>query len=322
MQDKLSTILMRLIEKVPDVLDMPALMSSVMSVLKDVLGYKNCAIYLDDGETETLVLMEAVGLRAQLKGVPLPRNDGIINRALEHRAVRLVSNVAQDALARESTKMSSGAMLVASLVAQDRAIGVLVIESELADAYTAEDVQLLEAIAPPIAAMLEVAQQYKMAKVAAIYDGLTTIYNQRYFYERLAEEMSRAARLQHPLSVAVIDVDGLKQVNDTYGHLAGDEALKSLAANLREAVRASDVVARYGGDEFAVILLDTDKAGAERAMNRITATIRKTMVKHRNLQFPMPATSWGVASFPQDGSLPQELFAAADRVLYESRSRR
>lgn len=322
MQDRLSTILMRLIEKVPDVLDMPALLSSVLSVLKDVLGYENCAIYLDDGETGTLVLMEAVGIRAHQKGGPLPRNDGIIDRALEHRAVRLVSNVAQDTLARESTKMSSGAMLVASLVTQDRAIGVLVIESELADAYTAEDVQLLEAIAPPIAAMLEIAQQYKMAKVAAIYDGLTTIYNQRYFYERLAEEMSRAARLHHPLSVAVIDVDGLKQVNDTYGHLAGDEALKSLAANLREAVRASDVVARYGGDEFAVILPDTDKAGAERVMNRITATIRKTMVQHRNLQFPMPSTSWGVASFPQDGSLPQELFAAADRALYESRRRR
>jgi diguanylate cyclase (GGDEF)-like protein len=131
--------------------------------------------------------------------------------------------------------------------------------------------------------------------------------------------MSHSQRHGHPLSIAIIDVDELKRINDLYGHLAGDEALRRMGRLLKESVRASDVVARYGGDEFAIIMPETDKEEAEKVITRLTHILDKSTVEYNNVSFPMPSRSHGVATFPQNGNNPTELFAIADAHLYQEK---
>jgi diguanylate cyclase (GGDEF)-like protein len=170
--------------------------------------------------------------------------------------------------------------------------------------------------------VIEVALLHEQAKRAASYDSLTGVHNHRYFYERLGQEMSHSQRHGHSLSIAIIDVDELKKLNDLHGHLAGDETLRRMGRLLKENVRASDVVARYGGDEFAIIMPETEKEEAEKVIARIMFVLDKSIVEYNELSFPMPSRSHGVATFPWDGNNPTELFAVADAHLYQEKGKR
>jgi diguanylate cyclase (GGDEF)-like protein len=144
----------------------------------------------------------------------------------------------------------------------------------------------------------------------ATHDALTGLVNYREFAEALEREVKRADRSRHSFAVLLLDLDGLKQINDRNGHLAGNRALKRLANAMREHCRSIDVPARYGGDEFALVLIDTDPAMAEQVAERI----RECLVKEK--EEPPLGVSIGVASYPADGRTGQELLEAADRRLY------
>ena len=144
----------------------------------------------------------------------------------------------------------------------------------------------------------------------SITDSLTGLYNQRHFYSRLREEVKRAARQKHPLSVILIDLDNFKWYNDTYGHLAGDELLQKVGAIIRGLIREDvDTGYRYGGDEFAVILIDADIKAARHIAGRIQKAIETDCgVK----------ASFGCASF-SEGMSAEELLSQADKVLYSKK---
>jgi diguanylate cyclase (GGDEF)-like protein len=154
-------------------------------------------------------------------------------------------------------------------------------------------------------------------RTAAITDPLTGLFNRRGFGDALEQEIARARRFEHPLAVAFLDVRGLKAVNDDFGHQAGDDLLKSVAALLRRTSRQADIVARVGGDEMAVALIEQDRAGAVAFARRIAAE-----VPHARAELGVLA-DWdltvGVAVFPEDGDAGEELLAAADRRLYMRR---
>ncbi|MBW1732049.1 MAG: diguanylate cyclase [Deltaproteobacteria bacterium] len=144
----------------------------------------------------------------------------------------------------------------------------------------------------------------------SITDSLTGLYNQRHFYSRLREEVKRAARQKHPLSVILIDLDNFKWYNDTYGHLAGDELLQKVGTIIRGLIREDvDTGYRYGGDEFAVILIDADIKAARHIAGRIQKAIETDCgVK----------ASFGCASF-SEGMSAEELLSQADKVLYSKK---
>ncbi|HYK40493.1 MAG TPA: diguanylate cyclase [Candidatus Eremiobacteraceae bacterium] len=144
----------------------------------------------------------------------------------------------------------------------------------------------------------------------ATHDGLTGLANYREFSDRLEQEVKRAGRARNSFAVLLLDLDGLKQINDRSGHLAGNRALKRLANVMREHCRSVDLPARYGGDEFALVLIDTDPAMAEQVAERIRGCLCKASGE------PPLGVSIGVASYPVDGQTGQELLEAADRRLY------
>jgi diguanylate cyclase (GGDEF)-like protein len=144
-------------------------------------------------------------------------------------------------------------------------------------------------------------------------DEVTGLYNRRFFLVRLEEELSRFQRFNHPLSVVLLDLDGFKAVNDELGHAVGDETLREIAQVLTTHSRGINVVARYGGDEFAVLLVETNKTGAGQFAERI----RQALAAHRFAHDKRITASVGIASLPDDGvPSPPELLQLADAALY------
>jgi diguanylate cyclase (GGDEF)-like protein len=169
------------------------------------------------------------------------------------------------------------------------------------------------------AVALENVRLHRIVERQASTDGLTDLANRRHFEETLASEISRAERFGGSLALVLADLDDFKQVNDRYGHQAGDDVLREFAAVLRDTVRDIDLAARYGGEEFAVLLPQTDLEGAERLAERV----REAMAKRRLAIVPGAAftvtSSFGVAAFPE-APTPAALFAAADEALYRAKS--
>jgi diguanylate cyclase (GGDEF)-like protein len=154
------------------------------------------------------------------------------------------------------------------------------------------------------------------ARALADRDPLTGFFNHRYLHERLGEEILRAQRSREPLAVLMLDLDDFKLVNDTLGHLFGDEILRWTAEQIRAGIRANDVPTRYGGDEFAVILPATSAHEARLVGERILRALADNPFAAPD-HGPIPVTaSIGTAAFPGQGRTPRELIAAADRALY------
>ncbi|MEK7704280.1 MAG: diguanylate cyclase, partial [Myxococcota bacterium] len=157
------------------------------------------------------------------------------------------------------------------------------------------------------------------AEELASRDGLTGLYNHRMFYTLLHEEMVRAQRFVHPVSLLMIDIDYFKQVNDAYGHQAGDAILKSLSALMVKQSRAVDRVCRYGGEEFVVILAETGAVAATKIAERLRAAVERTPFDRGGGETSSITVSIGVATFPQDVDSPDGLVEAADVALYAAK---
>jgi diguanylate cyclase (GGDEF)-like protein len=166
------------------------------------------------------------------------------------------------------------------------------------------------------AAYKELESTKAFLKETSFKDEVTGLYNRRFFSLRLEEELSRYRRFNHPVSVVLLDLDGFKAVNDDFGHSVGDETLKEIAQILMKHSRGINVVSRYGGDEFAVLLVETSKAGARLYADRIREVVSKYPFSHGKII----TASFGVASLPDDeAGTAEDLFRAADEALYTAK---
>ena len=169
------------------------------------------------------------------------------------------------------------------------------------------------------AVALENARLHRLVERQAVTDGLTDLANRRQFEQALAAEINRAERFGGTLALILADLDNFKQVNDRYGHQAGDEVLRRFADVLRQTVRDVDVPARYGGEEFAVLLPQTDMEGAENLAERLRQVVAERPLTTKPGALVACTASFGVASFPE-ASTPAALFAAADEALYRAKA--
>jgi diguanylate cyclase (GGDEF)-like protein len=220
-------------------------------------------------------------------------------------------------------KKENGQFVIAvPLICGERILGVIEGIREGTDARTFKksDVALLDALSLPIASALANAVRIAEAERLSQTDDLTKLHNARYLRQFLLNEIRRARRYGSSVAALFLDLDDFKRINDEHGHLVGSHVLMEMASVILSSVRDTDAVARYGGDEFVIVLPDTatELAGA------VAERIRQKIGKHlftggRRLQLQMTA-SFGVAAFPQHASSPQQLIACADTAMYEAKA--
>jgi diguanylate cyclase (GGDEF)-like protein len=171
-----------------------------------------------------------------------------------------------------------------------------------------------ESLVRSLAAQAAVALRNARLEDLSFKDALTDVYNRRYFSIRIEEEFRRHCRFGEPLSLALVDLDHFKEVNDRFGHRAGDAALRDVAQLLVKHSRSFSIVTRYGGDEFAIILVNTAKAGAVTYADRI-----RNVIEHHQFAHGPVTVSLGVASLPEDATTVDDLIVATDQALYHAK---
>ncbi len=296
------------------------------TVCREVRRVMDAPIFLvsllaEDGATMHIEFIAEGDDEIELDDYPLAGT--LAEKVIKSKEALVVQNRAELAIGPSHILKTGGpsvrSLAMAPLRIADRCIGILTAQSYAEGAYHDSDVRLLGAIAEQMALAVQNAQMFREAQNRADRDPLTDLYHHRYLKTRLDEEIERARQEQSEVAVLMLDLDDFKLVNDTHGHPAGDEALRVLTGVLHATCRSNDVVGRYGGDEFLVILPATS---ADRA-HVIGARIRDA-VSSRRLRLASGAAvplraSIGIATFPADGANAAELIQRADAALYLSK---
>jgi diguanylate cyclase (GGDEF)-like protein len=297
--------------------------------LAPLVGADRWTIYLAElerGQTEARFEPLAVrGLTESERALP----EGDWRRALHGDSLMLLtgteSQATRDAFASNETqrKTEGGRRVIAvPLLSGDRVLAVLegLREGASARAFAAGEAALLSALALPLSAALANSVRIAEAEKLSQTDDLTKLHNARFLRQYLTAEVKRARRYGSTVTALFFDLDDFKEINDRYGHLVGSHILMEMATVILTGVRDTDVVARYGGDEFVVILPET---GLEMAV-RVAERMREKIAEHlftggRNLRLRLTA-SFGLSSFPEHSQSPQQLIADADAAMYEAKA--
>lgn len=302
-------ILQRLASEISAVLDIDTLAQRLLRIVCESMGYENGFLLTLDDTHHSLVVRAAVGPSEPYVGQLLARGVGISWWVIEHGELQNVTGAQTDPRFYGPPNIRS--VLCVPLQLGEERVGVLGIESPRSEAFGREDEELLTAVSHQVAAAIRVAKLHQAAKTAAATDPLTGLPNRRTFFDRLRTELEGDPLAT--VTVAVLDVNGLKQLNDQFGHGAGDEALIRIGEMLSAGVRDNDTVARIGGDEFAILFPGAPLLAAERVMRRVANNIAEgTLADGKRL----PTIAWGVAAASDRPLTVDALVDAADRAMY------
>lgn len=314
-------ILLQIIHTQTEIAKLGADLSAVVSLVADrvhpLTRAEGALVELIEGND--MVYRAASGIAEPLLGMHMSRSGSLSGVCLEQNRVLYCPNAdCDDRVDVESCrKVNLGSMVVSPLEHNGVTVGVLKIISSSASAFREEDVRVLELMSELIAALMFHAARYETDELfhRATHDALTGLANRALFYDRLRHHLALARRQSSQMGILILDMDGFKDVNDTFGHRAGDAALREAAARIVRVSRQSDTIARMGGDEFAVILSKVeDRDSVALACDRIGDEIRK-LFEFEGKCIALDV-SIGDAIFPEDGSEIEDLIDVADRSMY------
>ena len=302
--------------------------NSIISNSKELLQSERASLMVLDEAANELVLKAASGLPADPNTIsPVRVGEGVSGEVIDTGKAVLVTDIrsAGRKPAPADRRYKTSSFISYPITISGRKVGVLnVTDKSNGETYDEVDLSLLDLIGPQVALALERAEWQERAtefQLMSITDSLTALPNRRYLEERLAEELNRSRRYDHPMSFLMIDIDDFKAYNDKNGHQAGDLALQITAHCLKGALRSADVASRYGGEEFCILLPQTAIAEAGVIADRIRHRVSTTHFPHGKTQPLGKVTiSVGVSTFAKNIDTSENIIAAADRALYQAKS--
>jgi diguanylate cyclase (GGDEF)-like protein len=266
------------------------------------------------------MLVRQLTSNAQVGTTPLklPLEHGVIGEVAREKRAIMKSNLADESL---DVGVLSGfrSLMAVPIVTEQTVLGVVALLHREPDAFDADAERMLGILGSQAAVAIKNAQLYRATQQLAVTDGLTKVFNRRYFEEQLTAELARAKRHGHTTSLILLDVDHFKKFNDTHGHLLGDQVLQGVARVLQKSTRETDLVARYGGEEFCVILPETPPTAALEVAERIRRNVKNHPFWGRG-QTPLQVTiSIGLASDPSSSIAPKAFIDQSDTCLYQAK---
>ena len=315
-------ILTEIVATANSILEPRHVVSVIMSHIQKLIPSEAWSILLVDEKKRELTFELALGEKGEdFSDIRLKIGEGIAGWVAETGEPAIVNDVVNDPRFQrrydKQTHFQTRSILCAPLVSRGSTIGVVEIMNRASGSrFTKQDLNLLMTLVEPAAIALENAFLFQKTEKLAITDDLTKLYNSHYLGICLGKEIQRSTQERTCLAVIFFDLDGFKGVNDTHGHLCGSRTLFEVGDILRRSVREEDIVARYGGDEFVVVLPQTDSKGALAIARRIRGALKEhAFLREFGLEVHLSA-SFGISSFPEHGSTPQDLIQKADQAMY------
>ena len=296
-------------------LELEVIFESVVKVLKRSFGYTHISIY--QLKEDHLYLGAQIGYPEELVIHKISIKQGVSGKTIETKKAQFIEDVTKHSnFLRAANDVTSE--ICVPLLKESTVLGTLNVEGNASTPLTQADVDMLITIASPIALAVDNARLHAQVKAIAMTDAVSGLSNRHAFEEALLAEVQRSMRVNTPLSLIIFDIDSFKDYNDKWGHPAGDTRLKATANLIRDNLRKYDIAARYGGDEFAIILPNTNKTGALIFAKRLLAAAQAgapdSEITIQNKGISGYTLSIGVATFPEDAHSLTTLLLAADQA--------
>ncbi|KXK03767.1 MAG: diguanylate cyclase domain-containing protein [Acidobacteria bacterium OLB17] len=301
-------------------LDTDELWMHLARVSAELLQSERASLMTRAGEGETFCVKGSVGTAFDMRDDPAP-GERVARIVFERGKPIVVRDVATTGLppVGEERKYRSASFLSAPIWLGERQLAVINFTDKVTGMpFDRRDLDLVKAITPQLAAAIDRTQLKEKAgelEQLSVTDPLTGLLNRRYMVQRLSEEVKRSNRHGYPMAFVMLDVDHFKSYNDTFGHPAGDEALKIVASVIRDTLRDADVAVRFGGEEFAILLPQTTDAEAANIADRVRQNVASTEFPHRKVTI-----SVGVAPCSGDVCAEMDIINAADKALYRAKA--
>lgn len=300
-------------------LKLSEVLAIVATKLENIANFTTLVICLT--EEQKLRIAYAIGKNAaSLKGLAMETSEGGNGWVAKHRQVLIGGNPLADLeapLGSEAEAYRSSAIF--PLMRGDLLVGTLALYSQENRGYSADEVRLLETISHHAAVAIDNALAFERTQESALTDNLTGLPNSRYLYSFFDQERSRAERHGYPLAMMMLDLDGFKRVNDTYGHSVGDEILRQVSKVARAQLRSGDTLIRYAGDEFVAVLHRATPDVVIELKERMQEAIDNIAYEVRPGRIARVGVSIGYASYGQDGCSIDDLLEVADQRMYEDK---
>jgi diguanylate cyclase (GGDEF)-like protein len=302
--------------------DLKSLLKYILNQAIEITGAEKGSIMLYDIEKNLLSIRVLAGLKDKAYQRKVNSNEincrsfrpgeGIAGRVFQSGRPMVVAKAREEELFIDPDASFVRSIACIPMMVYSDVIGVINVTNKLADTgFTDEDVELLKAVADQAAVAINKAQLWEMA----VTDSLTGLFVRRYFMVKFQEEFHRAERYSKILSVVMADIDRFKKINDTYGHTTGDRVLKIIANFFQKNVRDVDIISRYGGEEFVILLPEADKEEAYTVSERL----RKKLCELEIDDLPKLSISLGISSYPEDGGDIEMLIKKADAAMYAAK---
>ena len=302
--------------------DSEQIYKAVIAQVAKIVPCENSALFLLDKPNKKL---EARAVRGRavnlLEHFAFEKGKGVSGWVASRGKPIVINDMdkAPNVLNSESLPARIRSFVAMPMRVNNNVIGVLHVSDSEPNAFSPDDIRLLSLIAGQAAVTIERTAEHRQLETLATTDGLTRAYNHRYFTERLEEELRRCKRYRLPLSLLIIDADHFKEVNDRYGHASGDAVLRDMGALLRECMRDTEIVARLGGEEFGVLLPQTDEIQAGIAAERLRAAVEARDFRSVDGQPIHVTISVGISGFPPNAATRADLMEQADRAMYAAK---